>query len=111
MALYLSARCLGNTPGAYERDGVRLYLVSFGDGFYDLFNNFLRVRLVSVVNFLDQHQFLFAFNFNRERGPAAGSQGRAAFFYGQLYVLRVVIQTAYDDEVFETTRHIEFAVL
>ena len=76
-------------------------------------DKFLEVQKVrETFNLLHDDQTLLApFSDHREGGAAAGSQGRMALLDGPFDILRIVVPSPDNDEVFQTTGDIQLTTL
>jgi hypothetical protein len=109
VALDFAARCFGDAPMLEQHDARQLYLVFCGDGLPDEFDDVLTIRRLPVFYLLHHHETLFVVHLDGEGRAATRSQRWMTALDRQLDVLRVMVQTTNDDEVFETARDEELA--
>ena len=111
VALNLAAGGLGNAAGFDEHDRIDLQFVLAAHVSTDGLENFLYFVLLATFDLVDDDQLRLIGHVDREGSPAAGPHRVVRFFDGELDVVRIVIQSADDDQVFQTAGDKQLAVL
>src|SRR5688572_10426328 len=111
ISLDLPAGGLSDRALPDQRDCKDLHLVLLGHSLPDRVDDLFIRPCAIALDLLHDDQTLLAFNLQRERCATSGPQRPMALFDGLLDVLRVMIEAANDDQVFETAGDVEFAVV
>lgn len=85
--------------------------MAVGDRFADCGENVPGLLLVLLSDLLHEDQFFLATAINRERNTETRCDRLVATAHRGLYILRVVINTANDNQVFQPTVNVEFAIV
>ena len=111
MALDLAARCFGNAAGLDQRDRFDGQIVLGRDVPANGLEHARQLALLPALDLLHHDKPLGSVDLNRHRGAIARSQPRMALTNRQLNVLRIMVQPANDDQVFQPAGDEHFAVL
>src|SRR5262249_20351744 len=107
--LNLAARGLWDSAGFNQNNRMGVNLVLLHDSFADAPNHGFNVRVLSILDLLDNDEPFIALGIHRKRRPATSPQRRVTALDGEFDVLWIVVETANDDQIFEAARNIQFS--
>src|SRR5687768_10377244 len=81
--------------------GIYLYLVFLSDVLTNEINKSVQLHRVALLHLLHDHQSLFISDLDRECRASRLLEHRVTLLYCHFYVLRVMIVTTNDNELFE----------
>src|SRR5262249_35299131 len=113
LPLDFPAGCLRNTSDFQKLDGMNLKLKflidSLTDRGCDVFKLRRRETAILPINLMADDERLDTIRFDGKRSTVSGTQCGMRFFYDSFDVLRIVICTANDDQVFKPACNKELA--
>ena len=112
VTLHFAARRFWNTVSANQYNSIRRQIVFFGDAGANRVDHRIEIAaLTAPFHFTNNHQVFAVPAIDCETGSTTGACPRMALFNGRFDILRISIDTAHDNHVFQTAGDKEFTVM
>src|SRR5436305_5366277 len=111
LALNLAAGGFWNRAAANENDGPGSKLMDFSNVLANEPEGVVQIMISTDCGFLHEDEPLFALHIYGESCATAGTQYRVALLGGQFNVLRIMVLTTDDEQVFEHSGNEQLAVV